>query len=102
MSLFQYKVKGVSRGGPGVPVTPSPLCKPFFKQTTYNIPWRKRHDDIVLPSVTTPLKNPGYAPEGLTWSNPLSGMDRIIREVSNPKPVRKPAHSSATSYMKHC
>ena len=38
--------KGVARGGgPGVPV--SPLCKPFFKQTTYNIPWRKRHDDNV-------------------------------------------------------
>ena len=29
-------VGGRSEGGPGVPVTP--LCKPFFKQTTYNIP----------------------------------------------------------------
>ena len=39
--------RGVVRGGgPGVPVT-LPLCKPFFKQTTYNILWRKRHDDIV-------------------------------------------------------
>ena len=37
--------KGVARGGPEVPV--NPLCKPFFKKTTYNIPWRKRHDDNV-------------------------------------------------------
>ena len=57
------RVKGVARGGPGVPVTP--LCKPFFKQTTYNIPWQKRHDNIVWPSVTPPLKNPGYAPESV-------------------------------------
>ena len=35
--------------------------------------------------------------ESLTWSKPLSGMDLIIREVSNPKPVKKPAHSKATS-----
>ena len=42
------KVMGVAKGvlgRPGVPVTP--LCQPFLKQTTYNIPWRKRHDDIV-------------------------------------------------------
>ena len=39
--------QGRGEGGPGVPVTPPPLCKPFFKQTTYNIPWRKRHDDNV-------------------------------------------------------
>ena len=31
---------------------PPPLCKPFFKQTTYNIPWRKHYDDIVWYSVT--------------------------------------------------
>ena len=31
--LFKDVVGG---GGPGVPVTP--LCKPFFKETTYNIP----------------------------------------------------------------
>ena len=44
--MFLYlSTKGVARGGPGVPVTL--LCKHFFKQTTYNIPWRKRHDDIV-------------------------------------------------------
>ena len=42
---------GVARGAPGVPV-----------KTTYNIPWQKRHDDNVWHSVTTPLKNPGYAP----------------------------------------
>ena len=35
-----------------------------------------------------------------TWSNPLSGMDRIMIDVSYPKPVRKPAHSKATSYIK--
>ena len=33
----------------------------------------------------------------LTWSKPLSGIDLIIREVSNPKPTKKPAHSKATS-----
>ena len=40
--------QGRSEGDSGVPVTPPPpLCKPFFKQTTYNILWRKRHDDNV-------------------------------------------------------
>ena len=39
--------KGVARGGPGVPVTSPTLCRPFFKETTYSIPWRKRHDDNV-------------------------------------------------------
>ena len=38
--------RALLEGGPGVPVTPA-LCKPFFKQTTYSIPWRKHHDDIV-------------------------------------------------------
>ena len=38
----------------------------------------------------------------LTWSNPRSGMDLIINDVSNPKPVRKPAHSNATSSIKYC
>ena len=38
--------KGVAMGRPGVP-PPPPLCKPFFKEATYNVPWRKRHDDNV-------------------------------------------------------
>ena len=60
-SLF----KGVARGGgPGVPVTP--LCKPFFKQTTYNIPWRKRHDDNVWHSVT-PLWKILVTPPSFHW-----------------------------------
>ena len=30
--------RGVAKGGPGVPVTPSPpLGRPSFEQTTYNI-----------------------------------------------------------------
>ena len=47
--------KGVARGVLGCPWPPPPLCKPFFlKQTTYNILWRKRHDENVWHSVTPP------------------------------------------------
>ena len=61
---IMHPKQGRSEGGPGVPVTPP--CKPFFKQN-YNIPWRKRHDDNVWHSVTSPLKHPGYAPaKGIT------------------------------------
>ena len=67
---------GVAREVPGAPVTPPPLWKLFFKQTTYNIPWRKCHDDIVWHSVTPPrpppLKNPGYAPALVIASECLS------------------------------
>ena len=58
-------------GGPGVPVT------------TPNIPWRKRHDDIVWYSVTPPLKNPSYAPvtkalaDGQTLYNKAAGLNEL-------------------------
>ena len=33
-----YCIRGVARGGPGVPVIPPPpLSRPPFEQTTYNI-----------------------------------------------------------------
>ena len=58
---LKMHVIGVARGGPGVPVTPPPLCKPSCKQTTYNIQVTIWWVPSVWVSVTPPLKNPGYA-----------------------------------------
>ena len=73
-SLRFWKLKGVARGGgggPGVPVTP--LCKPFFTQTTYSIQVAKTRVPSVWHSVTPPLKIPGYAHEASSlktdWQN---------------------------------
>ena len=35
-------IRGVARGGPGVPVTPPPFGRPSFEQTTYNIQVAKK------------------------------------------------------------
>ena len=51
MNLYQASFlssplpRGVARGGPGVPVTP--LGRPSFEQTTYNIQVAKTHDNIL-------------------------------------------------------
>ena len=73
--------KGVARGVLGCPWPPPPF-KPFFKQTTYNIPWRKRHDNNVWHSVTPPppLKNPGYAPAMLART-PFQTFRHVITGV---------------------
>lgn len=43
----------------------TPLCKSFFKNTTYNIQmrWRTLVSNCVTP--LPPLENPGYTPEGV-------------------------------------
>ena len=53
--------QGRSQGGPGVPVTAPPPCKPFCKQTTYNIQVTIWWVPSVWPSVIPPLKTPGHA-----------------------------------------
>ena len=57
MSMVLFK--GVARGVLGCPWPP--LCKPFCKQTTYNIQVTIWWVPYVWISVTPPLKNPGYA-----------------------------------------
>ena len=52
--------KGVARGGSWGACNPPPLCKPFCKQTTYNIQVTIWWAPSVWLSVTPLLKNPGY------------------------------------------
>ena len=44
-----------------------------------------------------PILSPTKSIYQHTWSNCLSGAERIRREVGQPRPARKPAHSNATS-----
>ena len=62
--------QGRSEGGPGVPVTPLPSVSLSVKQITYNIPWRKRHDDNVWHSVTPPPPHPTFEK---SWLRPWIG-----------------------------
>ena len=57
--------KGVARGGPGVHVTLPPPCKPFCKQTTYNIQVKIWWEPSVRLSVT-PLWKILATPMGTT------------------------------------
>ena len=64
MKWSAYSAQGYSWGrSPGVPVTLSPLCKPFFMQKILNIQVVKTGEyplfDIVTP--LPPFENYGYA-----------------------------------------
>ena len=60
----QLELKVATRGGGGELIM-TPLCKSFFKNTTYNIQmrWRTLVSNCVTP--LPPLENPGYTPEGV-------------------------------------
>ena len=58
-----------------MPITPSPFCKPFFKQNTaWGLMWH--FDEYSVWHNVTPFENPGYAPDLITlvtWSNTKQG-----------------------------
>ena len=51
-------IRGVARGGPGVPVTPPPLVGLLLRKQPAIFRWRKRHDNIV--AVKAIVENPTF------------------------------------------